>query len=115
MHEEFKRKASLEQDSSDDEIGTVKRIITHPLDKRIAIFVGSHGFNWYSDNCGDTIRALNHGRPMEEILIHPTDTSYIMASAYSVCDDFNEDEPCSIFKELYYSTDSGITWNHMIK
>lgn len=81
MHEEFKRKASLEQDSPSDDIGVVRRIIVHPLDKQVVVFSGTHGFNWYSDNCADTVRALNHGRPMEEVMIHPTDTNYILASA----------------------------------
>jgi len=32
-----------------------------------------------------------------------------------MCEDFNDDEPCSIYKELYYSTDFGITWSHLLK
>jgi len=46
MHEEFKSKATLMQESSEEEIGAVKRLIIHPLDKRVIIFTGTHGFNW---------------------------------------------------------------------
>mmetsp|Transcript_110408 Transcript_110408/g.237620 ORF Transcript_110408/g.237620 Transcript_110408/m.237620 type:complete len:191 (-) Transcript_110408:219-791(-) len=100
MHDEFKKKASLEQESTDEEIGNVRKIITHQIDKKILVFTGTHGFNWYTDNCAETLKALNHGRPMEEFLFHPTERDYILATAYSMCEDFGDDEPCSIYKEL---------------
>jgi len=115
IHDELIKKAKLETDNGNDETGVVKKLILNPIDKKVIVFTGTHGFNWYTEDCGDNIKALNHGRPMEELLFHPTERDWILASAYSICEDFNDDEPCSIYKELYYSTDFGITWSHLLK
>lgn len=46
MHDEFKKYAALEQETKDDEIGMVRKIVTHNVDKRVLVFTGTHGFNW---------------------------------------------------------------------
>jgi len=73
MHDEFKKMAVLEQESQEEEIGNVRKIITNSVDKRVLVFSGTHGFNWYTENCAETLKALNHGRPMEEIVFHPAE------------------------------------------
>ena len=58
-----KGKDQLEED--DKEVGKVSEMITSPIDKSLVIFLGTHGLNWISENCGQAIAALNHGRKIQ--------------------------------------------------
>lgn len=33
-----------------------------PVDKNLVLFVGTHGINWKSVDCGENIIAMNQGR-----------------------------------------------------
>lgn len=75
--------------------------------------VGSAGLNWYSEDCGKTVTALNYGRPMEEYHFHPTERDWGLAASWSKCSDF-VDEPCKKYRGLYLTQDLGKTWTKIV-
>lgn len=105
-------KEELEQ--SENDIGKVSKILESPVDKNMVIFLGTHGINWIGEDCGRKIKALNHGRNIQEYIFHPTERNWGLASAFSLCDDFKEGEPCHIYKELYVTKDLGDNWDLLI-
>lgn len=73
------------------------------------VFLGTHGINWITEDCGHKVKALNHGRKVQEYVFHPTERNWGIASAFSVCDDYT-DEPCKINKEIFLTQDLGVNW-----
>lgn len=100
-------------EENDNEIGKVSEILMSPVDKNLVIFIGTHGINWVSKDCGRKIEALNHGRKILEFIFHPTERNWIIASAFTICSDFGND-PCKNFKEIFVTKDLGETWNLML-
>ena len=45
-------------------------------------------------------------------MFHPTQRSWALAASWTSCAEFQE-EPCRIYKELYYTKDSGEEWNYI--
>ncbi len=41
---------------------------------------------------------------------HPTEKNWLLAAAWNKCDDFDEGEPCEIYKEIFLSRDLGNNW-----
>jgi len=76
------------------------------------IFLGTHGINWVSEDCGRKIKALNHGRKIKEFIFHPTERNWGLASAFTLCEDF-VGEPCRIYKELFLTQDLGESWTFL--
>ena len=99
-----------ELEDNENEIGKVSRLIESPLDKNLIIFLGTHGINWVSEDCGRKIKAMNHGRKISEFIFHPTERNWVLASANTICEDF-ENEPCKIYKELFVTRDLGENWD----
>ncbi len=87
-------------------------MILSPIDSYIIIFLGTHGINWISENCGEKIVAFNHGRRIQEFIFHPTEKKYALAMAYTICEDF-KNEPCHYYKELYLTKNLGDSWDFM--
>ena len=52
---------------------------------------------------------MNQGRKVEEFQFHPTERNWLLATAWTRCEDFG-DEPCRKYKELFVSKDLGLTW-----
>jgi hypothetical protein len=100
-------------DPEENEIGKVQEIIISPVDKNLVIFLGTHGINWVSQDCGRKIEALNHGRKIHEFIFHPTERNWVMASAFTICEDF-KNEPCRNFKEVFVTKDLGDTWTLLL-
>jgi hypothetical protein len=75
----------------------------------LLVFLGTHGINWITADCGRKVRALNHGRKIKEFIFHPTEKDWGLASAYTLCEDF-VNEPCRIYKELFVTKDLGENW-----
>ena len=90
--------------------GVVQKMMVSPVDKNLVLFMGSHGVNWKSPDCGQTVVAMNQGRPVSEFQFHPTQRDSLLAVAWSKCDDY-EDEPCKLQKELYVSHNLGEDWD----
>jgi hypothetical protein len=86
-------------------------MIQSPVDKSLVIFLGTHGVNWITEDCGRKIFALNHGRNIKEYIFHPTVRNWGLASAFTLCEDFTGGEPCKIYKELYITRDLGKNWD----
>lgn len=74
------------------------------------LFLGTEGINWVTEDCGTTFRAMNQGRRVEEFQFHPTERTWLLASAWTKCEDF-QDEPCKALKELFVSKDLGNNWD----
>ena len=87
-------------------------MILSPVDPNLIIFLGTHGVNWLSQDCGTKFQALYHGRKIQEFIFHPTERTYALAMAYTICEDF-QNEPCHYYKELYYTENMGDTWEIM--
>lgn len=104
-------KDQLEPD--DKEIGKVSELLLSPVDKNLIIFLGTHGINWVSQDCGKKVEALNHGRKIHEFIFHPTERNWVLASAYTICDDF-KNEPCKNFKEVFVTKDLGDDWKLLL-
>lgn len=85
-------------------------MLQSPVDSKMIIFLGSAGINWITEDCGKNIRAINSGKPIKEFQFHPNQAKWVLASGYTTCDDFDDGEPCKIYKELYLSKDLGETW-----
>ena len=73
---------------------------------------GTNGINWASEDCGGSVRALNSGKRIQEFLFHPSERSWALAASWTTCAEFL-DEPCRIYKELYYTKDAGENWNYI--
>lgn len=102
-----------ELEEKENEIGKVSKILESPVDKSLLIFLGTHGINWIGEDCGKKIKALNQGRKIQEFQFHPTERDWGLATAFTLCEDFTEGEPCRIYKELYITKDLGINWHHL--
>lgn len=45
-------------------------------------------------------------------MFHPTQRTWALAASWTTCAEF-VDEPCRIYKELYYTQDVGEEWNYI--
>ena len=45
-------------------------------------------------------------------MFHPTQRSWALAASWTSCAEF-VDEPCRIYKELYFTKDVGEEWNYV--
>ena len=92
-----------------DEIGKIFQIIQSPNDNNLLIFLGTKGINFIGENCGNNIKAINHGRRINEFIFHPIERNWALATAYTICDDFIN-EPCKLYKEVFVTFDLGLSW-----
>jgi len=75
--------------------------------------IGTNGINWVTEDCGANLRALNSGKRIHELQYHPKQRSWALAAGWTSCQDFNDDEPCEIYKELYITKDLGNSWQYL--
>jgi len=47
------------------------------------IFLGTHGINWITENCGVNIRVIRTGRKLSTFEFHPFERSWILSSAWN--------------------------------
>ena len=73
------------------------------------MMLGSKGINWFSDDCGKTIWALNQGKPIYSFQFHPIQREWGLAASWTVCDGLESDS-CELYKELFYTKDLGLHW-----
>jgi len=59
-----------------------------------------------TEDCGVNIRALNTGKKIHEFQFHPTMKYWALAATWTDCAEFGDD-PCKIYKELYFTSDMG--------
>ncbi len=84
-------------------VGKVFSIVASPVDRNLVFFLGDKGINWLSEDCGNTFKPLNNGRKIHDFAFHPTDRNTALASIYTTCADFEDEEDCEIYKEVYYT------------
>ena len=81
-----------------------------PIDQSLIVIIGTSGINWVTEDCGDSVQTLNdHSRPIQEFLFHPDERTWALASSWTTCAQFIN-EPCRIYKKLYYTKDLGHNW-----
>ena len=114
LNDIFTNTGKDELEENENEIGKVSSIIQSPADKTLLIFLGTQGINWIGEECGLKIKALNHGRRINEFIFHPTERNWGLASAFTSCNDF-VGEPCKIYQEVFYTKDLGVNWNQIGK
>jgi hypothetical protein len=110
MNDVLLHSGQQELEEHENEIGKVSRILESPIDKSLLILLGTHGINWIGEDCGRKVKALNHGRKIQEYAFHPLERDWGLASALTKCEDF-VDQPCRIYKELYVTRDLGTNWD----
>lgn len=81
MDEILHSKGLNEKTEDNEEVGTVRQFVRHPIDQNAIVFMGTEGFNWYSDDCGQRVESLNHGRNVDEFIFHPMDSNLALAAA----------------------------------
>lgn len=93
----------------------IAEIVPSPVDTNLVFLIGASGVNWVSEDCGSNFKPLNNGRKISQFKFHPTQRSWALASIFTSCDDFDadDDEPCKIYREVYYTTDLGEHWNFL--
>jgi len=106
--------AKQARDVADDsqDIGKVHKMLQSPVDDQLVVFLGTNGINWVSEDCGGNVSGLNSGKRIQEFLFHPTQRTWALAASWTTCAEF-DDEPCRIYKELYYTKNGGIEWNYI--
>jgi hypothetical protein len=53
--------------------------------ERYMLFVGTHGINWITDDCGANIKGLNSGKKIHEFQFHPTERNWALAATWTDC------------------------------
>ena len=81
-------------------LGQVTTIKQSPVDPRLVVMIGSKGINWFSDDCGKSIWALNSGKPIYDFMFHPLERDWGLAASWTACSELSK-EPCELYKELY--------------
>lgn len=41
-------------------------MLQSPVDDNLVVFIGTHGINWVTEDCGAKIRGLNSGKKIHE-------------------------------------------------
>ena len=54
---------------------------------------------------------MNQGRKVENFHFHPTEKKWLLTTAYSLCEDYDNPKNCPINQELYVSFDLGFEWD----
>lgn len=81
-------------------LGQVSLIKLSPVDSRLVVMIGNKGINWFSDDCGKSIWALNTGKPIYDFSFHPIKREWGLAASWTACSELAK-EPCESYKELY--------------
>lgn len=97
-------------DDGQTDIGHIKRMYQSPVDQSLIVFIGSTGINWITEQCGNGLKALNSGKRIHEFQFHPFQRNWATAAGWTSCAEFNDDEPCEIYKEIYLTKDLGASW-----
>jgi hypothetical protein len=86
--------------------------VSNSYNSYVSICLGTHGINWVSTDCGGNIRALNSGKKVHEFMWHPTQKEWALAASWTSCAEFG-DEPCKIYKEIFFTKNLGEEWTYM--
>eukprot|EP00743_Colponemidia_sp_Colp-15_P002319 GILK01002514.1.p1 GENE.GILK01002514.1~~GILK01002514.1.p1 ORF type:complete len:898 (+),score=135.65 GILK01002514.1:39-2696(+) len=86
--------------SGHDEVGVVSKLVVSPGEQDLIVAIGTKNHHWISNDRGKSWRALNEGRALHEIMIHPLQSRWALASSWTP-DCTNESEEGYCVKELY--------------
>lgn len=104
---------SWKQISSEDKTMKVDKVIFSKADLKLVAFLGKDGKNWYSEDCGKTLKTLNYENLIEDFRFHPKMRSWGLAVSWAKCSDVSEVD-CSKTRVLYLTKDLGSTWSPIL-
>ena len=88
--------------TSDSNIGKPYKLLKSPVDSSLIFVIGSLGFNWVIEDCGNNIYSIFTERTINDFVFHPTEKNWCLFSAFSLCSDYIH-QPCKVVNELYFS------------
>jgi hypothetical protein len=91
----------------------LKKFVFSRADARLVAFLGKDGTNWYSEDCGRTIKSLTYDSSMEDFQFHPKMRSWGLAGSWRRCLDPAETD-CVKGRALYLTKDLGASWNMIL-
>ena len=87
--------------------GKVINIVQNPVNKNILLFHGVGKMSWVTNDCGKTIKVVNHGKRALRFAFHPSFENYVLGLFEpSNC----SGRKCKESGNLAYSKDWGLTW-----
>lgn len=90
----------------------IEKIIQSKSDDKLIAFLGKQGTNWYSEDCGKTLKSLNYEKPITNLRFHPKMRSWVLAESWVKCSE--TDSECTEGKTLYLTKDLGLTWQALV-
>ena len=90
----------------------ISKIVSSKADQRMQAFLGTEGTNWYTEDCGKTVKTLNYMSPMEEFHFHPKMRNWGLAGSWKKCS--QTEETCKKYRALYMTKDLGATWEMIL-
>lgn len=91
------------------DVGKVEKIIqSQYLDNQL-FFIGSNDISWVSSDCGISLKAYNYGEKISDVLFHPLNTDWVLATALSISNNNSQTT-----YDVFLSKNAGYTWKHLI-
>lgn len=91
----------------------IDKIIFSKADSKLTAFLSKEGKNWYSEDCGKTIKTLNYQSLMEDFRFHPKMRTWGLAVSWNKCSEVLESE-CTKSRTLFLTKDLGSTWTQIL-
>lgn len=88
----------------------INQFIQSPMDSQVVLLMGVAGQNYITEDCGKTIKKIDSAKPFHQFQFHPLNRDWLLAAAWTDCDEDDDPDDCSRFKELYVSKDLGANW-----
>lgn len=88
------------------------KIYTSEADQKFVLFHGPNGLSFVSQDCGESIKIIEHDEEINEFKLNPIDKNFILASSKKKCGE-NDPEYCSILMNVYYTDKMGMDWKNM--
>jgi hypothetical protein len=89
--------------------GKVDRIILSTADPSTLALQGPSGLVWFSGDCAKTFKAVNQGRVIKDVKLHPTVKTWALSASWEKCSDF-QNSACKTNKTIYFTRNSGTDW-----
>ena len=95
-----------------DSIHQIEKLVTSKADPKLLAFLGKQGQNWYSEDCGKTVKALNYNKPITNFQFNPKKRAWGLAESWTKC--VEADLDCIESKTLYITKDLGENWEALL-
>ena len=96
-----------------DSIQLIEKLVTSKADSKLIAFLGKQGKNWYSEDCGKTLKPLNYNKLITNFQFHPKMRTWGLAESWTKCAE--TDTECIDSKTLYITKDLGQNWEALLE